>query len=171
MPETPSSGGSQTAASTGSAVHDASLAAGGQALGLIIADAASPLHGLASTDVDVQDGRLFSKSDPTKGETYAALIARQNLPMIEAETKSAPGEERQQYAMHSFGAIFAEVHVDPDLGEIRVTRLVGAYGVGNILNAKTARSQLIGGIVFGVSMALMEQTVAERARAGSSTRT
>jgi len=161
MPETPVSGGSQTAASTGSAVHGAGLAAKSRAIGLAIADAASPLRGLAEADVDVQDGRLFSKADPTKGETYAALLARQNLPMIEAKVKSAPGEEKQKYAMHSFGAIFAEVHVDPDLGEVRVTRLVGAYGVGNILNAKTARSQLIGGIVYGLGMALMEQTVAD----------
>jgi xanthine dehydrogenase YagR molybdenum-binding subunit len=61
--------------------------------------------------------------------------------------------------MHSFGAVFAEVFVDPALGEIRLSRLVGAYGVGNILNAKTARSQLMGGIVYGVGMALMEQTI------------
>ena len=161
MPETPVSGGSQTAASTGSAVHAASLAAKSQAVQLAIADAASPLHGLAETDVEVKEGRLASKADPTKGETYAALMARQNLPKIEAKTKSAPGEEKDKYAMHSFGAIFAEVHVDPDLGEVRVTRLVGAYGVGNILNAKTARSQLLGGVVFGVGMALMEQTVAD----------
>ncbi len=161
MPETPVSGGSQTAASTGSAVHAAGLAARSQAIGLAVADAASPLHGLAEADVDVKEGRLFSKTDPAKGETYAALIARQNLPKIEATIKSAPGEEKQKYSMHSFGAVFAEVHVDPDLGEIRVTRLVGAYGVGNILNAKTARSQLLGGIVFGVGMALLEQTVAD----------
>lgn len=58
----------------------------------------------------------------------------------------------------SLGAVFAEVLVDPDLGEIRVTRIVGAYGAGMILNAKTARSQLAGGIVYGLSMALLEQT-------------
>ena len=51
--------------------------------------------------------------------------------------------------------------VDPDLGQIRVTRIVGAYGVGNILNAKTARSQLLGGIVFGIGMALLEETVVD----------
>ena len=162
MPETPVSGGSQTAASTGSAVHDASLAAKSQAIQLAVADAASPLHGLLEADVDVQDGRLFVKNDPTKGETYADLLTRQKLPMIEAKTKSAPGEEKDKYAMHSFGAVFVEVQVDPDFGEVRVTRVVGAYGVGNILNAKTARSQLIGGVVYGLGMALLEQTVADK---------
>jgi len=61
--------------------------------------------------------------------------------------------------MHSFGAVFAEVQVDPDFGEVRIQRIVGAYGVGNILNAKTARSQLLGGVVFGIGMALLEETV------------
>ena len=64
--------------------------------------------------------------------------------------------------MHSFGAVFAEVHIDPDFGEVRVQRIVGAYGVGNILNAKTARSQLLGGIIFGVGMALLEETLMDR---------
>lgn len=60
--------------------------------------------------------------------------------------------------MHAFGAQFAEVRVDPDTGEIRVSRFVGAFDGGRILNAKTARSQLIGGIVFGIGMALLEKT-------------
>src|SRR5205823_12535601 len=69
-----------------------------------------------------------------------------------------PGPDPEPYAMHSFGALFAEVRVDPDLGEIRVSRMVAAYGVGRILNAKTARSQLAGGIVYGLAMALLEHT-------------
>ena len=60
--------------------------------------------------------------------------------------------------MHSFGAVFTEVHVDPDLGQIRAAHVTGAYAVGNRLNAKTANSQLIGGMVFGIGMALMEET-------------
>lgn len=63
--------------------------------------------------------------------------------------------------MHSFGAVFAEVRVDPDLGEVRVARIVGAYGAGRILNAKLARSQFIGGIVYGIAMALHEHTVVD----------
>jgi xanthine dehydrogenase YagR molybdenum-binding subunit len=51
--------------------------------------------------------------------------------------------------MHSFGAVFVEVRVDPDLGTIRVSKVVGAYGVGRVMNPKTARSQLIGGITLG----------------------
>ncbi len=67
--------------------------------------------------------------------------------------------------MHAFGAVFVEVTVDPDLGEVRVPRIVGAYGAGRIVNPKTARSQVIGGMVMGIGMALMEQTVVD-ARTG-----
>lgn len=161
MPETPVSGGSQTAASTGSAVQAAGLAAKSQAIQLAIADAASPLYGLSEAEIEVQDGRMASKTNAVEGETYMALLARQKLPRIESRTKSAPGAEKDKYAMHSFGAVFVEVQVDPDFGEVRVTRVVGAYGVGNILNAKTANSQLIGGVVYGLGMALLEQTVAD----------
>ena len=159
MPETPVSGGSQTAASTGSAVQAAGKAARAQAIALAVADSASPLYGLSPDAVDVTAGQMFSKADVTKGETYTALIARHSLPNIEATTQSKPGPEHDEYSMHSFGAVFAEVHVDPDFGEVRIQRIVGAYGVGNILNAKTARSQMLGGVIFGIGMALLEETV------------
>ena len=124
-----------------------------------IADQLSPLHGLVTTDVDVRDGRLYAVVDPTKADGYADLIARHSLPNIEATIDTKPGTEKEQYAMHSFGAIFTEVLVDPQLCEIRLNRVVGAYAAGHILNAKTGRSQFIGGIIFGIGMALMEETI------------
>jgi xanthine dehydrogenase YagR molybdenum-binding subunit len=63
--------------------------------------------------------------------------------------------------MHAFGAVFVEVAVDPDLGETRVRRIVGAYGVGRIVNPKTTRSQCIGGMIGGIGMALMEHAVVD----------
>jgi xanthine dehydrogenase YagR molybdenum-binding subunit len=76
----------------------------------------------------------------------------------EASVNVKPGVEAQRYAMHAFGAQFAEVRIDADLGEIRVSRFVGAFDAGRVMNAKTARSQLIGGIVYGLGMALLEET-------------
>src|SRR5207237_7562236 len=70
-----------------------------------------------------------------------------------------PGSEPQHYSMHAFGAVFAEVGVDPELGLVRVRRVVGAYGAGRILNIKTAKSQMIGGITYGLAMALHEHTL------------
>src|SRR5438105_15193733 len=63
--------------------------------------------------------------------------------------------------MHAFGAVFVEVAVDPDLGETRVRRVVGAYGLGRIVNPKTSRSQCIGGMIGGIGMALMEHAVVD----------
>jgi xanthine dehydrogenase YagR molybdenum-binding subunit len=81
---------------------------------------------------------------------------------IVAEASTAPGDERQKFSMHAFGAVFAEVAVDPDLNTVRVRRVVGAYGAGRIVNPRLARSQCTGGMVGGIGMALMEQTVLDR---------
>jgi xanthine dehydrogenase YagR molybdenum-binding subunit len=78
---------------------------------------------------------------------------------IEARADAKPGEEEERYASRSFGALFAEVRVDESLGVIRVPRIVATYSVGRILNAKTALSQLQGGIVWGVSQALFEESL------------
>ncbi len=102
-------------------------------------------------------GRLFVEGGG-KTESYDALLARHGAP-IEARVDVAPGGEKEQYAMHAFGAVFTEVRVDPELGRIRVPRIAAAYSAGHILNAKTGRSQLMGGIVWGLSMALMERTL------------
>ena len=78
---------------------------------------------------------------------------------VEALGEVAPDEERKKYALHSFGAQFAEVEVDPELGMVRVTRMVGAFAAGRILNARLARSQFMGGMVWGIGMALHEHSV------------
>jgi xanthine dehydrogenase YagR molybdenum-binding subunit len=78
---------------------------------------------------------------------------------VEARAEVAPAEDRKKYSLHSFGAQFAEVEVDPDLGMVRVTRLVGAFAGGRILNARLARSQFMGGMIWGIGMALHEHAV------------
>ena len=72
-----------------------------------------------------------------------------------------PDDASQRFSMHAFGAVFVEVAVDPDLGETRVRRIVGAYGAGRIVNPKTTRSQCIGGMIGGIGMALMEHSVVD----------
>src|SRR5437899_3312750 len=80
------------------------------------------------------------------------------------------GTPSQRWSMHSFGAVFVEVAVDPDLGETRVRRIVGAYGAGRIVNPKTARSQCIGGMIGGIGMGLMEHSVVDGRKDRKSTR-
>ncbi len=159
MPETPVSGGSWTAASVGPAVKAAAQALKDKAIALAVADAASPLHGADPKQIQVDGGQLVAGG---KKESYAALMKRQKLPSLEAQATTQSGPEAGKYSMHSFGAQFAEVRVDPDLGEIRVSRWVGAFGVGNILNEKTARNQMMGGIIMGIGMALMEESVVDQ---------
>ncbi|GAC1400976.1 MAG: hypothetical protein NVSMB68_15710 [Thermoanaerobaculia bacterium] len=104
----------------------------------------------------MRDGRLVLRSDPSKSETYAAILNRHYLPAIEARFDAKPSQG--EYSKHAFGAHFIEVRVDPDLHRVRVQRVVSAFAAGRILNAKTARSQYLGGIVQGIGMALLEQT-------------
>ncbi|HEY2856572.1 MAG TPA: xanthine dehydrogenase family protein molybdopterin-binding subunit [Gemmatimonadaceae bacterium] len=159
MPENPASTGSVTAASTGSAVHDVAVALRQKLVQLAINDPQSPLHGAAETDVRVDNGALTLLSDAHRTEPYSALVVRNGSRPIEVTVASKPGADAQQYSMHSFGAVFAEVKVDPDLAIVRVPRIVTAHAVGRILNAKTARSQIVGGVVWGVGMALEEETL------------
>ena len=91
--------------------------------------------------------------------TYAELLARNGLTELVADGDYDPVEEANgPKAIFSFSAVFAEVRVDPDLGLVRLNRFVGAYDAGRIINPKTARSQAIGGIIWGVGQALLEQS-------------
>ncbi len=154
-PETPLSAGSFTAASTGSAVKMTGLELRKKLVELAILDSKSPLFGAKVDDVEVTDGSLFVKSSPGKRETFAQLVARANKP-ISATYRTQQNENMKKFSMHSFGVAFAEVHVDEELGIVRLSRFVGAYAGGAILNPKTARSQFIGGAIWGIGMALHE---------------
>jgi xanthine dehydrogenase YagR molybdenum-binding subunit len=159
LPGTPPHGGSMTTASVGSAVYEACLAARAKLLELVSNDARSPLRGVTEEQVEVEDGRIFLKSDSTRGETYSDILRRNRMESIEATVESKPGDEREKFSMHAFAAQFVEVRVDAELGVLRVSRVVSVCGGGRILNEKTARSQLTGGVVGGLGMALTEETV------------
>lgn len=165
LPPTPVSGGSATASSTGSAVKLACLAARAELVNLALADAASPLHGLAAGDVDVDGGALVSKKDKTKRDSIGDVVKRTGKEELSARSDVKPKEERKTHSCHSFGAQFVEARVDEATGEVRVSRVVSAFAAGKVLNAKTARSQFLGGIVWGIGLALTEETVRD-ARSG-----
>jgi xanthine dehydrogenase YagR molybdenum-binding subunit len=89
-------------------------------------------------------------------DDYGGVVPADGL---EAHGEAGENPEAKTLSMHAFGAQFAEVRVDADTGEVRVPRLVGVFAVGRMINAKTGRSQLLGGMTMGVSMALHEETV------------
>jgi xanthine dehydrogenase YagR molybdenum-binding subunit len=159
LPPAPVQGGSMTVASVGPAVQAAALAARAKALALAQGDDGSPLYKAKADQVGAEDGRLFLKAKPARGETYAAILKRHRREALEVTQESKPGDETSKFSMHAFGAHFVEVRVDPDLGTVRVARVVSGFGAGRIINPKTARSQAVGGIVGGIGMALMEETL------------
>ena len=161
LPQNPLSAGSMTVGSTGSAVYLAARAAREKLVQLAVTDPESPLHGARHQDVRIRNGCLTVAGHPERNESIQELLARHGGEPIEGKGDARPGDETQEYAMHSFGAVFAEVRVDRDLGIVRASRIVGAYAVGRVLNPKTARSQMLGGITFGLGMALMEHTLTD----------
>ena len=88
---------------------------------------------------------------------HAGLLREAGLERLDAEAGAAPGDEAGTHSSVGFGAVFAEVRVDPDLCSIRVARVIGAYDAGRIVNPRLARSQCIGGMVGGIGMALLEE--------------
>jgi xanthine dehydrogenase YagR molybdenum-binding subunit len=158
FPRAPSQGGSQTVASVGSAVHGAALAIGARLLSLAHRDANSPLQGAAVSDVEMLDGRLRLTGDPSRSVRVSEVMRRDGLAEITETFEARPSEEREQYATLAHGAQFVEVKVDPDLGTVRVTRAIEVTACGTIINPKTSHSQEIGGVVWGIGMALQEAT-------------
>lgn len=195
LPFSPPAVGAITAASTGSAVKAACDSARDKLIELALSNTGSPLHGRLREDVAAGDGRLYLKSDPSCGETFAEILQRNRMPQIECSGSAnmhvtevetsvnkkcrsggaadkegehpneGSGGDKAEFAFDSFGAQFVEVHVDERLGRVRVARMLGVYDVGRVLNPKTARSQLIGGMIFGIGMALEEESVYD-ARSG-----
>ncbi len=158
MPKAPVSGGSQSAASVTPAVQTAAQQAQLKLLTLASSDTGSPLHGVSPSELNFEDGKIFRKSNPDTAETYTALLARNGNRPVSATASAQPDQDAGQYSLHSWGAVFAEVAVDETLGMPHVRRVVGVYDVGTLLSGKTGNSQLIGGIVWGVSLALHEST-------------
>jgi xanthine dehydrogenase YagR molybdenum-binding subunit len=163
LPDAGIAGGSAHTATAGMAIHNAGAAVIAKLADLATGDERSPLFGAGNAGVTAHDGRLFRRDDETRSESYVDILKRAGLKQIEASGKGAADPAAQStYAMHAHGAVFAEVKVDPDLGQIRVTRMVGAFAAGRIINPRMVRSQIYGGMIWGMSFALQEQAVTDR---------
>ena len=150
-------GGSQQTASIGSSVIAAQRELVGELLKLAGDD--SPLAGLGRDEVGAVDGGLAGLSEGGGWESYAEILSRAGLDEVSAEAAAPPPVETENWSMHSYGALFCEVRVNAVTGETRVSRFLGSYDCGRILNAKTAASQFRGGIIMGLGLALMEETL------------
>ena len=177
LPPAPVSGGSTTTASVGQALSVAADALKSALLKLATdGNPSSKLAGAKLSDLVMRDGKLMLASDPSRSEDLAALVARAGRAYVEG-TSPPPGEPPQarhaasddaegedyaanqkKYAFQSFGAHFVEVMIDEPIGRCRVTRVVSVMDVGRVINPKTAGSQVMGGVIMGIGMALMEET-------------
>lgn len=158
LPMASFAGGSNQTISVAAAITAAAEKLTKELLNLAGDDKNSPLRHLKADDVEMKNGGLFSKKDATFGATYADILKGADKGYCEVETAAPAPLEIMKYSMHSFGAQFCEVRVNEITGEIRVSRWLGSFDTGTILNPKTATSQFRGGIVMGIGMALTEET-------------
>jgi xanthine dehydrogenase YagR molybdenum-binding subunit len=163
LPDGGVAGGSGHTATAGSAIDAAGRNAVARLAELGTADRNSPLFGAGNVGVVARDGRIHRKDDEGRSESYADILARAGLAEIDGWGKGARDPAAVgDHALQAHGAVFAEVKVDPDLGQVRTTRLVGAFAAGRIINPRLVCSQLYGGMIWGVSFALNEGASMDR---------
>ena len=158
LPKAPVSGGSQSTASVTPAVQDAAMQAVLKLSEVVALQKESPLFGKDTKDMMAKGGSLVWKSNPAVADTFAAIIARNGGKPVEATGSAEKSESSDAFTSQSFGAVFAEVAVDKDTHMVDVRRIVATYDIGTLMNDKTGINQLHGGIVWGVSFALHEET-------------
>jgi xanthine dehydrogenase YagR molybdenum-binding subunit len=162
LPDAGIAGGSAHTATAGTAIHHAGADVIAKLADLAMSDAQSPLFGAGNAGVVARRGHLYRRDDESRGESYAQILARAGLDQIEGRGSSGSRSHgSEDYAAHAHGAVFAEVKVDPELGQIRATRLVGAFAAGRVINPRLVRSQYLGGMIWGVSFALHERAAVD----------
>lgn len=159
MPMSPVEGGSTIAATISAAVQAVCQKVGDQLLKLAQQMDDSPFAHRKREDVLFENGQLVLREDSTVALSILEIMRANDVNFLEAEAKTMPNILKvKQYSFYTHSAVFAEVRVDEQLGKVRVTRMVSAVAAGRILNPQTARSQIMGGVVWGISMALEEDT-------------
>jgi len=158
LPQAPVEGGSWMAASSAHAVLAAAEEIRRELAGLAKAMPGCPLSDVDVADVILVDGAIAGNGDPSRAVSIADAMRHGKLERIEKQKLNEFPEDKS-HARNTHSAVFAEVKVDEQFGVIRVTRVVSAVAAGRILNTKTGRSQIMGGVVWGIGMALQEETV------------
>lgn len=158
LPMAPVEGGSFTVATVGTAVHAACLKVAAKLLLMARAQGDTPLGRARPADVSFAGGMIHLRADPARAISMRELMQRAGAPQIDAKSLTLPRLMMQRkHARATHSAVFAEVRVDESLGTVHVTRVVSAIAAGRIVNPKTAASQIQGGVVWGIGMALHEE--------------
>ncbi len=171
LPFGPVAGGSNTTATVGSAIHDAAKTLHQNLAAVAAKDSQSPLHGMDPAHLVMAiPGQLTGEKERDKSDTFANILKRAGMDSIEGKGSFKASESSKSMAHQSFGAHFCEVVIDPALPRVQVSRIVSVMDCGRVINAKTARSQILGGVVMGIGMALEEETVLDPATGLPATR-
>jgi xanthine dehydrogenase YagR molybdenum-binding subunit len=157
LPQAPVQGGSFTASSVGAAVQQACRSLGETLFKAARRTKGKPLGNAGLDDVEFVDGSVRVKADPSRAVLFAEILRALGKDSVEAEASVEPPDDDK--ARHCHSAVFAEVKVDEDLSVVRATRIVYAVAAGRIINPRIARSQILGGVVMGLGMALHEDSV------------
>lgn len=159
FPFGPVAGGSNSTGTVGTTIHEVALLLHRALAEVAVKDSKSPLFNLKVDDIAmVAPGRIGLKSDSAKSDVYVDILKRAGKDSIDVQSELKPPAEDKKHAFQSWGAHFCEVKIDPLLPRVQVTRVVSVMNCGRIVSAKTARSQIIGGVVMGIGMALTEET-------------
>lgn len=159
FPFGPVAGGSNSTATVSSAIHDVALLMHQALAEIAVKDPKSPLFNAnPAENAMVSPGRIGLTAETSKSDSYIEIMRRARRGAIEVQSELQKPEENKKNAFQSFGAHFCEVKIDPLLPRVQVTRVVSVMNCGRVVTAKAARSQIIGGVVMGIGMALTEET-------------
>jgi xanthine dehydrogenase YagR molybdenum-binding subunit len=165
LPDSPvMAGGSNQTASIFAAVQAAAGEVHKELLRLAQKSFGSPLAGAGLNQIEARDGGLYRVGERSRGESYVDMLRRAKQDSVEVEIESKPPMEMLKYSMASYAAQFCEVRVHEETGEVRVARWLCSLDCGRVVNPRTAASQLRGGIVMGIGMALTEETLFDERR-------
>jgi xanthine dehydrogenase YagR molybdenum-binding subunit len=159
LPPGPTQGGSATTSTLGSAVFDICTEIKSKLKELAVKDLHTYLEHAKPEDLVFESGQVFTNADKNKRINYSDIMNRNRLPEIEVLKTSAGGGELRKYSSYSFSVHFVKVHVHPLTGVVRIKQIATTGDAGKIVSEKTARSQMIGGAVGGIGMALTEEAV------------
>lgn len=165
LPPGPTQGGSTTTSTLGSAVHDVCVALRKKVYALVKDNPVfhtETIHAVQPEDLVFENGAVSLAADRSRKVTFPEILKRAGLSQLEVTEESKGGEEQTKYASFSYSVHFVKLRVHPATGVVQLRRIVSVADCGKIISRKTAESQMIGGVVAGIGMALMEEGVIDQ---------
>jgi xanthine dehydrogenase YagR molybdenum-binding subunit len=160
LPPGPTSGGSSVTSTVLPAIAQATENAVNAVMQVAARTAKSPFQGVDAKTLKMTQGRVHDKDEsPGSGVPFQDLLVLRQLVGLDGKAKTDADPESKKFSIHSFGAHFCEISFDPGIARLRVTRWLTVMDGGRMINVKTARNQILGGIVMGIGMGLFEETI------------